>query len=351
MTVKDAIEMPIKLEGFRSFNTHHCVSGSMKHIYEFNQHQVSEEMLLGLGEGVSFIYWHQKGQTPFIGGRGSPKPSMEQIAGQRTGVKILLHTTSSTSRARNTLLEMLSAGEPVMLQVDMGYLPYFDFGDSEYHFGGHVIVACGYNPQGDTVQVADRDGLYPVPMDDLEKARNSKHKPFPPKNLWYSYDFSEKRLPMVEEIYTAIHNQAKAMIEPPIRNLGVKGIRLTAERIPAWKDSLDDEQLRWTLFNTYIFISPAGGSGGGAFRYMFSRFLNEAAEITGDSRLNERAAEFRHIGDRWQEIAEWAKAASESPNPADMLGECIAPINEIADLEDAGWEKLRSITGNLTGKN
>jgi hypothetical protein len=351
MTVTGKIETSVKLEGFRSFHTHHCVSGSMRHIYEFNQHPVSEEMLLGLGEGVSFIYWHQKGQTPFIGGRGSPKPSMEQLAGQRTGVKILLHRTSSTSRARNSLLEMLSKREPVMLQVDMGYLPYFDFGGSEYHFGGHAIVACGYNSQDGTVLVADRDGLYPVPMGDLEKARNSRHKPFPPKNQWYSYDFSDKRLPTVDDIYTAIHNQAKAMIEPPIRNIGVKGIRLAAERIPLWKNLMDDEQLRWVLFNTYIFISPDGGSGGGAFRYMFSRFLNEAAEITGDLVLRESAVEFQNIGDRWQEIAEWAKAASESPNPADLLGDCVSPINVIADLEQAGWRKLHLITANLADNN
>ena len=344
MTDTDKQVEHIKLSGFKSFNTHHCVTGSMRHIYEFNQHPVSEEMLLGLGEGVSFIYWHQKGQTPFIGGRGSPKPSMEQIAGQRTGVQIVPHTTSSTARARKTLLEMLSAGKPVMLQVDMGYLPYFDFGGSEYHFGGHAVVACGYNPHDDTVQVADRDGLYPVLMDDLEKARNSRHKPFPPRNLWYSCDFSNRRSPTSEEIYTAIHNQAQAMLEPPIRNIGVKGIRLAAERIPAWKEFMDDEQLRWTLFNTYIFTSPAGGTGGGAFRYMFSRFLNEAAEITGDSRLDESAADFQHIGDHWQEIAVWSKAASESPNPADLLADCVSPINKIADLEEAGWRKLSLIT-------
>jgi len=28
---------------------------------------------------------------------------------------------------------MLTEGEPVMLLVDMGFLPYFDFGE-EYHF-------------------------------------------------------------------------------------------------------------------------------------------------------------------------------------------------------------------------
>jgi hypothetical protein len=40
----------------------------------------------------------------------------------------------------------LAASQPVMHQVDMGFLPYFDFGGKEYHFGGHVVVACGYDP-------------------------------------------------------------------------------------------------------------------------------------------------------------------------------------------------------------
>jgi hypothetical protein len=36
-----------------------------------------------------------------------------------------------------------------MLQVDMGYIPYFDFGGEEYHFGGHMVVACGYDAQSE----------------------------------------------------------------------------------------------------------------------------------------------------------------------------------------------------------
>jgi hypothetical protein len=74
---------------------------------------------------------------------------------------------------------------------------------------------------------------------------------------------------------------------------------------------------------------------------MFSRFLNEATEITGDSRFEEDAQDFQRLGDRWQEISEWSKAASESPNPADILGECVSSINEIADLEEASWRKLQ----------
>src|SRR3990172_5245256 len=42
--------MPLQpLAGFRSLRTHHCVTGSLRHIYEFHDYPISEGLLLGLG--------------------------------------------------------------------------------------------------------------------------------------------------------------------------------------------------------------------------------------------------------------------------------------------------------------
>jgi hypothetical protein len=315
----------------------------MRHIYVFNGHDLSEELLLGLGEGVGFMYWHSKGQPPFLGGRASPKPSMEEVAGQRTGVKIQIHHTDSARKARQVLLEMLAGGQPVMLQVDMGFLPYFDFKGQEYHFGGHVVVACGYDPASEQVLIAERDNLYPVPLADLEKARGSTFKPFPPGNAWCTFDFSSFHIPTADETRLAIVNQANQMLNPPIKNMGVKGIRTAAERIPRWPDQMNADEIRWALFNTHIFISPVGGSGGGIFRYMFSRFLQEAATITGERRLTESAADFKRIGDAWESFADWAKAVSETPDPGTRLEECTVPLLALANQEQAAWEQLHSL--------
>jgi hypothetical protein len=332
------------LEGFKSLTTHHCVSGSMRHVYVYNDHDISEDMLLGLGAGVSFMYWHAKGQPPFIGGRGMPKPSMEEIAGQRTGVEVKTYTTSSARKAEQTMLAMLDAGQPVMLQVDMGFLPYFDFGGTDYHFGGHAVVACGYDAATRQVLIADRDaGLHPVSLEDLEKARGSTYKPFPPQHKWYVFDFTGKRLPTADEVRQAIAQQAKPMLEPPIGNFGVPGIRKAARLVPKWPASMDADQLRWSLFNAYIFINAAGGTGGGIFRYMFSRFLREATKIMGDSNLNDSADEFQCIGDRWEALGEWFRQTSEADDRAALMGECSVPLNALADMEEAAWRKLRDM--------
>jgi len=254
------------------------------------------------------------------------------------------YTTSSARKAERTLLETLDAGQPMMIYCDMGFLPYFDFGDADYHFGGHAVVICGYDPATEQVLIADRDGkLHPVSMEDLEKARGSTYKPFPPKRLWYNFDFSRKREPTADEVRAAIAEQAAGMLEPPISNFGTRGIRKAARRALKWPDVMDEDALRFTLFNAYIFIDATGGTGGGLFRYMFSRFLREAAKVTAEGRLEESAAEFQRIGDRWQEVAEIFKRGWRAQAPVAVLAETTVPLMELAGLEETAWTRLREL--------
>jgi hypothetical protein len=103
------------------------------------------------------------------------------------------------------------------------------------------------------------------------------------------------------------------------------------------------EETRWALFNIYIFINATGGTGGGIFRYMFSRFLAEAATVTGEPRLAESAVQFERIGDAWESFADWAKLSSEASDPTACLAEAAAPLFAIADQEQAAWETLSRI--------
>ena len=335
------------LTGFKALATHHCVTGSMRYIYEFNHHPISEEMLLGLGAGVGFIYWHTKGSVPFIGGRANhTKPGiegMERTAGKRTGVAVKINTTSSAAKAQETMLTMLAEGEPVMIMCDMGYLPYMDFGGEEYHFGAHAVVICGYDPASGEMVVADRDGLHEVALDKVMKARGSTYKPFPPKHQWYRYDFSQKRQPREEEIQQAIKEQVQGMLEAPISNMGVRGIRKAAQRAQQWPEVLDEKELRYTMFNTYIFIDAKGGSGGGIFRYMFSRFLKESAAILGMRSLETIADDFKKTGDRWQVVAETMKKGWDADDPVAILREAEGPMLDVAEMEESAWSALREV--------
>jgi len=231
-----------------------------------------------------------------------------------------------------------------MIACDMGFLPYFDFGGQEYHFGGHAVVVCGHDPASGQVLIADRDGeAHLVPLETLARARGSRYKPFPPQNLWYTFDFSQKRMPTADEVRQAITEQVEAMLQPPIQNLGVAGIRKAAQMVLKWPALMDEATLRGSLFNAFIFIAATGGTGGGLFRYMFSRFLLEAATITEERGLEESAAEFQRIGDRWQVVAEAFKVVSAAPDPTATLGEISPLLHELHGLEGAAWRRLAEL--------
>jgi hypothetical protein len=322
----------------------------MLHIYDFYDHPLSEEMLLGIGAGVSFIYWHMKGMAPILGGRGNVgrpgEDGLEITTGRRTGVRVEKHHTSSTRRAEKTLLEMLEAGQPVMMNVDMGFLPYFDLPE-DYHFGGHAIVVCGYDPETKEVLIADRDkDLHTVSWEILSKARGSTHKPFPPQNMWFTFDFEQKRQPTEEEIWTAIGEVCDNMLHGPISNLGVRGIEKTAKQVRQWPKTMTPEEIRWSCFNAHIFIDATGGTGGGIFRYMYARFLEEAAVLTEDSQLIQAAKELNSVGDQWQEVAEIFREGSELEDPTTILSETTSPLRSISREEHRIWSELMQIAGN-----
>jgi hypothetical protein len=338
------------LPGFKSLITHHCVTGSQQHIYTFYGYPIREEMLLGLGAGVGFIYWQMKGTLPFLGGRanvGRPgEEGMEKAAGRRTGVQVDIFRTNSSIKAEKALLDMLQAGKPVMLQLDMGFLPYLDFGGQEYHFGYHVVVACGYEPATQQVLLADRDeALHPVSLKALAQARGSKYKPFPPQHAWYTFDFSQAHPPRPTEITLSIRQCVSGMLAPPIRNLGVQGILKAAQAMPRWPAMLDEKALRDACLNACIMIDARGGTGGGLFRAMYGHFLGEAAVLTGQDGFREAGDQMLRISDHWQSVATWLERAYHAPDPAQAINEACAILTDIATQEEAVWKSLQQIVG------
>jgi len=327
---------------------YHCQTNSLAKMYHFNNHPLSEEMLLGLGAGMGFIYWKMKfGESTyiFIGGRGNNKDFFIDV-GRRTGVKIDLISTSSIKRAEASLLEKLEKKEPVMLFGDMGYLPWFEFPE-EYHFGGHTFVVSGYDGIN-TALASDMDpkvsGLkkgfyYPVTLEQLSKARSSPHKPFPPKNAYLDFDFSRYHQPAAGDIYSSIRQTVDFLLHPPIKNIGVKGLRYTAKEILKWPDIFEDFDLRMNLFSIYIFFE-IGGTGGGCFRYMYSRFLKEAAQITGNDKLMESSEKVQKAGELYTEIGQLFKEAEKMKDINERIQKASGLFLNIAELEEDVFAEL-----------
>ena len=176
-------------------------------------------------------------------------------------------------------------------------------------------------------------------LEQLGEARNSKYKPFPPKNTYLEFDFKNYRPPGKPEIYSAVKQNMEAMLEPPISNIGIKGIRRTADEIIKWKNIFDDAELRLNLFTLYIFIE-VGGTGGGSFRYMYSRFLKEAAGITGNDRLLKASRGVNGSGKIFTEIGLLFKDAVNVPDLDDRIDKARKLLLKAAETEESVYSSL-----------
>jgi hypothetical protein len=267
--------------------------------------------------------------------------------GHRCGVVIESKSTSSVKKARDELVEKMGLRKPVMLFGDMGYIPWFSHFPDDYHFGGHTFVICGFN-WGDTFLASDLDpkaigtkkGFYAtITMEQLEKARNSHHKPLPPKNTWLEFDFNGFHPPTPEDIYSSIRQTINDMLNPPISNAGIRGIRRTGREMQKWIRMFDEKTARAVLFNLHVFID-IGGTGGGIFRFMYARFLKEAAEITANPALSEIS---EIIEDSGRQFSETGKLFMNPESPYDMedrIKQANNRLNDIANMETVAYKQL-----------
>jgi len=342
----------------------HCGSSSLRDVFEFHGHKFSEEMVFGLNCGLGFVYWPMKGAVPpiFVGGLGSK--GIEDVC-RILGIKWEKKTTTSAKKAWQAVKELIDNDVPVMLQVDMFYLDYWR--GKIGHFGGHAIVLAGYDEDREEAYVTDvhnekieakrrEDGLFVTSLESLAEARSSTFKPFPPRNAWVTFAFPKELVRLEKAIKTAIKTNAERFLNPPIKNLGVKGIRHLANQVIKWPDIIhgtifdpiqfkaEIQMLKLNLFLAYAFIEEAG-TGGGLFRRIYSRFLREAGYMLHAEILGEASDLMMKSADIWTDIANILLTASEvqQDRVKDILVKAQPKIVECAEIEEEAFKLLASV--------
>jgi hypothetical protein len=136
---------------------------------------------------------------------------------------------------------------------------------------------------------------------------------------------------LMEAVPTAIRRAAQAMVEPEFAPFaGMPAVRRLAEEAGSWPEVAEDWQ--WCARFGYQVIERRG-TGGGAFRLMYSRFLEEAGR--------EEAPLAAAAASRWTELAGAFHAASESAEPDLGLWRAVdTAAGAVAEAENRLWTTL-----------
>ncbi|MEP6832168.1 MAG: BtrH N-terminal domain-containing protein [Gemmatimonas sp.] len=312
---------------FEHKQTAHCESGVMSALLRERGTTLSEAMVFGVGSGLTFAYlpFVKLGGLPLISYRMPPKAIMRG-ASKRLGITMQYDTFKSVDAGMRALDEMLAAGRVVGLQTSVFWLPYFP-PDMRFHFNAHNLVV--YEKRGDTYLISDPVFEHPVECDaeSLAKARFVRGALAPNGLLYYPTSIPEK-IDLAPAIRRAIKFTTGMMLHTPLPIIGVRGIRLVARKIE--KLNPTEAKRNKLLLGHIVRMQEEIGTGGAGFRFLYSAFLQEAAQVTGDAVLAESAKELTAAGDQWRAFALACARMCKDREPmdykklADMLQQCAA---------------------------
>ena len=326
----------MKIEELIPFEGQHCETTATGTLLKQLGIELSEPMLFGLGEGLGFIFWNMKSMSfPFIGGRVKPDVLTENIA-KNLHLELTVKETSSQQKAWDNVKEIIDNGQAVGLKLDCFHLEYFS---QPFHFGGHYTALYGYDHDNAfLVDTKQQGGQVKTSLKSLALARAEKG-PMSSRNLYYTLRKTDEKFDLKTAVLTAIRNNATEYINPPITNIGYKGILKTSTEIVKWfKTSKDIEN----DFKTTAMLMEKAGTGGALFRNLYRDFLNESYDLLKLDKLKAGYEAFVEIAMSWTAVSQLFEQVSQTKDFT-YIQQASVMLKEISAAEKRTMEMLATI--------
>jgi hypothetical protein len=306
----------------------HCGSTALRNLLAFHGIEISEEMAFGLGAGAGFYYLALDDTSPsrWFNGRTA---RLEESFRDLTGAALELRTfAEGDEQAWEAARAEVDAGNPALLLTDIYFLDHY--GNSA-HFPGHAVVLAGYDEEAARLSDTGFADLQTTRLENLAKARHSGHPAYPLEGHMFTVSAAVDRERLEGAIPRAIAQAAREMLEPTFGEFaGLPAIERLAAEAGSWPEAVEDWQ--WCARFAHQVIERRG-TGGGAFRLMYSRFLAEAGR--------EEAPLAAAAAARWTELASAFHAASERDDPDPVLWDRVdSAAKRVAAAETRLWQAL-----------
>ncbi|MFD5696993.1 BtrH N-terminal domain-containing protein [Streptomyces lasiicapitis] len=313
--------------------TQHCETTALGVLLRHEGLDLSEPMLFGLGSGLSFIYWDSKAVGfPFLGGRVKPFELTKNLTAA-LGLELLVGETTSPRKAWQNVAAPIDAGRPVGLQLDSYHLDYFS---TKVHFGGHVVAMYGYDAHDAYLVDTDpQGGAVTTSLASLAKAR-AERGPMAAKHRSFTITAPSGPTSPQDRIIPAIKTCAHAFLNPPIANLGHRGIEKTAQQVPKWLQRSGNP--REDLPRAAVLMERAG-TGGALFRNLYRDFLAECAQLIDSSHLRTGHSLYAEAATLWTQVAALVATAGESGD-AKNLTQAGSVLHDLSRIERDAMQAL-----------
>lgn len=187
------------------------------------------------------------------------------------------------------------------------------------------------------VDTKQQGGLVKTSLKSLALARNEKG-PMSSRNRMYSMSASKNCTEIEKAILPAMQRNAFNYLNPPIQNIGYKGIIKTASEIKKWFQDRNTA----TEFCTVATLMEKAGTGGALFRNLYRDFIKESFEILGIKEFENIYSDFCVVAELWTKVASLFFKAGES-GEVRYINEASDILQELALLEKEAMIKIMNL--------
>lgn len=329
------------VSGFHHTPGNHCGSTSMRDLLNHAGLALSEAMCFGLGSGLGFFYFRnvpEMGISHFFHGRPA---TLERKLCQHLAIDFAEGKHDDADEAWRVAREFLDADLPMMLNVELSQLPYYN---TRTPFPGHRIVLAGYDDARRVTFIADNAfaNLQAVDYAALRAARVAPipSSLFPLRNDWLVVKSVQHHTPLAQAIPAALRENAHEILSAHEPHHGIVGMQTLADDFVRWGDAPDWE---WCARFAYQIIERRG-TGGGAFRKMYAAYLREAESIVPSLRGTRLSDEMETLAGAWTNLALILKRTSEAKDRRGFE-HAGKSLRHVTQSEAEFWERVKKITG------
>lgn len=334
------------VKNYHHYQGVHCGSAALRNVIShYSGLRLSEAMCFGLGAGINFTYVREPGASFYmVTGRGS---YLEANFCDALDIHMEVTSTSDDGAAWRHLRGCVERGELVMIDTDMFELPYMVQRlklSGGLHFGGHKALVVGYDATLGTVALADYAWKSPqqVSLSVLQAARGSKLGVSCPGNACFRFYFPDELPCISHAIRIALNCFVNQMRRPYLHYNGLPAVIRFCRQVTKWNRIMGAEELQNNT-GMAAFMLEKAGTGGGAFRNLYSRFLEESAEVFHSPLLRRASGVYRDLATRWREVAALLAEAAACPSAGIYRDSGMAAtrlLTEVAEKEAQGVQLI-----------
>lgn len=315
----------------------HCASTAISDAMTFQGHDLAEPACFGLGCGLGFAYFASDLVSPT---RMTAVRSriLEPRFFENLEMPFQWHTHPGPEEALASAREHVRAHRPLILRADIAFLPYYN---TNTRFSGHIVGLWGIDDEEGIALIADTgwEGLQKVPYPEFGKARFS--------SMGYISNSGENFPIQPPDSIGDLGKAAKKALRQQAQDLfglkidvpavfGFEGMKSAARAMPDWGKADD-----WNWCARWFYqVIEKRGTGGGAFRLLYARFLEWAAGLDPAIRDIAPAEEMHDIAREWTELSLFLKQISEGEDPG-PLNDAAASLDRIRRREEDFFKRAQ----------